>query len=183
MHNVVIHILAHWDSPLAAAYPTLSLRDRAIYTTLHKTLQKTLDKTLDKTLHKTRQMTLHKTRQKTRQQASRPVYSTDKGRLCPDCGVVRADCRCKLAHASTGATDGIVRIRRESKGRGGKSVTVVSGLPGSAKELKETAKRLKQRCGVGGSVKDQDIEIQGDQRELIKSLLETQGYSVKLSGG
>lgn len=114
---------------------------------------------------------------------SRTVYSTDKGRLCPDCGAVRADCRCKLLKSNNGATDGIVRIRRESKGRGGKAVTVITGVPGSEKELKDRAKKLKQRCGVGGSVKDGEIEIQGDQRKLLKTLLEEQGFTVKLAGG
>ena len=117
-----------------------------------------------------------------RKSNSRPVYSTDKGRLCPDCGVVRADCRCRLARPSdTG--DGIVRLHRESKGRGGKAVTVVKGLPGDAAELKRRASLLKQRCGVGGSVKDGNIEIQGDRRAEIKSLLESEGFTVKLAGG
>ena len=115
---------------------------------------------------------------------SRPVYSTERGRLCPDCGVVRADCRCRLLAAQTRPTgDGIVRIRRESKGRGGKAVTVISGLPDSAEGLKARARELKQRCGVGGAVKDGTIEIQGDQRALIKGLLEAEGLTVKLAGG
>lgn len=114
---------------------------------------------------------------------SRTVYSTDKGRLCPDCGAVRADCRCKLLKSNSGDADGIVRIRRESKGRGGKAVTVIAGIPGTDKELKDHAKKLKQRCGVGGAVKGGEIEIQGDQRELLKSLLEEQGFTVKLAGG
>ena len=113
---------------------------------------------------------------------SRPVYSTDRGRLCPDCGVVKADCRCRLIQpAQTG--DGVVRIRKETKGRGGKAVTVVTGLPGSAEELKARAKMLKQRCGVGGAIKDGNIEIQGDQRTIIKGVLEADGLTVKLAGG
>lgn len=116
--------------------------------------------------------------------ATRTVYSTDRGRLCPDCGVVKADCRCRLlASRAAPDGDGIVRIRRESKGRGGKAVTVVTGLPESAEALKARAKVLKQRCGVGGAVKDGAIEIQGDQRATIKALLEAEGFTVKLAGG
>ena len=114
---------------------------------------------------------------------SRTVYSTDKGRLCPDCGVVKADCRCRLLKASTPEGDGIVRLKRETKGRGGKAVTLVTGLPDDPAALKKRAKILKQRCGVGGAIKDGVVEIQGDQRELIKSLLEAEGLTVKIAGG
>lgn len=114
---------------------------------------------------------------------SRPVYSTDKGRLCPDCGVVKADCRCRLLKASVPTGDGIVRLRRESKGRGGKAVTLVCGVPGNADTLKALAKKLKQHCGVGGAVKEGNIEIQGDQRAMLKALLEADGYTVKIAGG
>jgi translation initiation factor 1 len=116
-------------------------------------------------------------------QNSRPVYSTDKGRLCPDCGAVKADCRCKLLKSSSPPGDGIVRIQRETKGRGGKAVTVVSGLPGDAEALKARARLLKQRCGVGGAIKNGQIEIQGDQRTVIKEVLEAEGFTVKLAGG
>lgn len=114
---------------------------------------------------------------------SRPVYSTDKGRLCPDCGVVKADCRCRLLQAAAPKGDGIIRLKRETKGRGGKAVTLVTGLPDDLAQLKERAKALKQRCGVGGAVKDGLIEIQGDQREIIKSVLEAEGFTVKFAGG
>jgi len=111
------------------------------------------------------------------------VYSTDRGRLCPDCGAVRADCRCRLVAAATPAGDGIVRLRRETRGRGGKAVTVVSGLPETGDALKQRARTLKQRCGVGGAVKDGEIEIQGDQRATIRTYLESEGFTVKLAGG
>ena len=114
---------------------------------------------------------------------SRLVYSSDKGRLCPDCGVVRADCRCRLVANAGTAGDGIVRLRRETKGRGGKAVTVVTGLAGDAAALKARAKIFKQRCGVGDAVKDGTIEMQGDQRATIKALLEAEGFTVKLAGG
>lgn len=79
--------------------------------------------------------------------------------------------------------DGFVRIHRETKGRGGKGVCVVTGLKLSTDDLNELAKKLKQSCGTGGTVKDKVIEIQGDQRERLKQALEKLGYQVKLAGG
>jgi translation initiation factor 1 len=79
--------------------------------------------------------------------------------------------------------DGIVRIHRETKGRGGKGVSIVTGLKINETQLKELAKKLKQHCGTGGTVKNHTIEIQGDQREKIKSVLESFGHKVKLAGG
>jgi translation initiation factor 1 len=115
---------------------------------------------------------------------SQRVYSTDRGRLCPECGAVKVDCRCRILRSQAlKASDGVVRIRRETKGRGGKAVTVVSGLPLEGSELKAIARALKQRCGVGGAVKDGDVEIQGDQRDTIRAYLETEGYTVKFAGG
>ncbi|KGE04266.1 translation initiation factor Sui1 [Pseudohaliea rubra] len=114
--------------------------------------------------------------------AGRIVYRTDSGRSCPDCGAPQSACRCADSPAA-GAGDGIVRLRRERKGRGGKAVTVVDGVPLPAPALKALAKRLKQRCGVGGAVKDGVIEIQGDQRALLKDLLEAEGFMVKMAGG
>ena len=79
--------------------------------------------------------------------------------------------------------DGIVRVRRETQGRGGKTVTTVSGLGLAEADLRELAGDLKRRCGTGGSVKDYVIEIQGDHREAIVAELEKRGYTVKLAGG
>jgi len=79
--------------------------------------------------------------------------------------------------------DGVVRLHRETKGRGGKAVTLVKGLPLSPDALKSLASQLKKKCGVGGAVKDGSIEIQGDQRELLKKELEKLGYLVKIAGG
>ncbi len=109
------------------------------------------------------------------------VYSTDGGRHCPDCHQLLAECSCHNEGVVLG--DGNVRVRRENKGRGGKTVTVVSGLPMTAAELKSTAKLLKQACGVGGAVKDAAIEIQGDQLPKVMQWLQDQGYKVKKSGG
>lgn len=113
---------------------------------------------------------------------SRPVYSTDRGRLCPQCLRAVGDCVCgRDRPPATG--DGIARIRRETKGRGGKAVTVIEGLPLAPEDLKSVAKALKQRCGVGGSVKGTAIEIQGDQRQTCKLALEALGHPCKLAGG
>ncbi len=113
---------------------------------------------------------------------SRPVYSTDKGRLCPQCQRAVADCVCGKSRPA-GIGDGVVRIRRETKGRGGKAVTVIDGLPLAPPELKALAKALKKRCGVGGSTRESSIVIQGDARDTVKQELEKRGYTVKLAGG
>jgi translation initiation factor 1 len=113
---------------------------------------------------------------------SRPVYSTDAGRLCPQCHRSVAACVCG-AERPPDSGDGVVRIRRETKGRGGKSVSVISGLPLAPTQLKSLARELKQRCGVGGSTRQDSIEIQGDHREILKQELEQRGYRVKLAGG
>ena len=113
---------------------------------------------------------------------SQPVYSTDGGRLCPQCQRQLVKCVCGDARPHT-AGDGVVRIRRETKGRGGKAVTVISGIPEHPDTLKTICKQLKQRCGVGGAVKGDHIELQGDQRMICQSLLVAMGYQVKLSGG
>jgi translation initiation factor 1 len=81
------------------------------------------------------------------------------------------------------AGDGIVRLHRETKGRKGKGVTVIKGLALAESDLATLAKTLKSRCGVGGSVNAGIIELQTADREKIKSLLEAQGYTVKIAGG
>jgi len=113
------------------------------------------------------------------------VYSTESGRLCPDCGEPIDACKCEeqADAARVASLDGVVRIRRETSGRKGKGVTTVSGVPLVEKDLKALAKKLKQQCGTGGSVKDGIIEIQGDHRDILKKALEGQGYTVKLAGG
>jgi len=80
-------------------------------------------------------------------------------------------------------SDGIVRIQRESKGRKGKGVTLITGVSLPPEELKKLAKTLKQKCGSGGTVKDGVIEIQGDHREILLAELQKQGWKVKLAGG
>lgn len=109
---------------------------------------------------------------------SRLVYSTEKGRMCPECGKPSDRCQCdRKQGASSG--DGIVRIRRETKGRKGKGVTLVTGTGLDTEALKQLAKQLKARCGSGGTVKNGDIEIQGDHRDLIEELLRKDGFTVK----
>jgi len=113
---------------------------------------------------------------------SRLVYSSDQGRICPGCSQPVAACRCNKA-APTPTGDGIVRVRREVKGRGGKTVTVISGLSLDGEALKELAGELKRRCGSGGTVKDGIIEIQGEHLTLMVTDLQQRGYTVKRAGG
>lgn len=112
-----------------------------------------------------------------------PVYSTDKGRLCPHCGGPYHQGTCSATGRPVSALDGIVRLQRQTKGRNGKPVVIVTGIPATAAELKPIAKKLKTACGVGGSVVDDTIVIQGDKRERLQEELEKLGYTVKLSGG
>lgn len=112
----------------------------------------------------------------------RIVYSTDHGRLCPDCNRPVAQCRCQSDVPVSGG-DGIVRLQRQVKGRKGKPVVIIEGLALAPAELKSLASRLKAKCGVGGSVDAGKIVIQGDKRDFIKAELEALGYKVKVSGG
>ena len=118
---------------------------------------------------------------------SRLVYSTQSGRICPSCGCPTKKCTCKkketVKKQSVYLDDGIVRIRREVKGRKGKTVTSVFGVPLFDRDLKQFAKILKHKCGTGGSVKDGVIIIQGDHRETLLNEIKQQGYTVKLAGG
>ena len=103
---------------------------------------------------------------------SRLVYSTDQGRI-----------REEKPEEVLPETDGIVRVRPEKKGRGGKTVTVITGLPMTGNDLKSLAKQLKKRCGGGGAVKDGNIELQGDHVEVMVAELTKLGYQTKRSGG
>jgi translation initiation factor 1 len=102
--------------------------------------------------------------------------------MCPRCGKAVAKCSCtKNPRAERG--DGIVRVRREVKGRRGKAVTTLSGIGLPSDELKELASELKRLCGTGGSAKDGVIEIQGDHRDTLSAELRERGYTVKQAGG
>lgn len=109
------------------------------------------------------------------------VYSTDSGRHCPECRQPIDACICKQTAVPAG--NGIARVRRETKGRGGKTVTTVSGVPLAEDALKELASALKRRCGTGGALKDGVIEIQGDHVELLLEELAKRGFKAKKSGG
>ena len=114
------------------------------------------------------------------------VYSTETGRICPKCSRPQSKCVCtkgKSEPERTGRGDGIIRIKRETKGRKGKTVTTISGFPQADAGLKKIASELKNRCGTGGSVKESVIVIQGDHRDTVKDELAKQGYKVKLAGG
>lgn len=116
------------------------------------------------------------------------VYSTDTGRICPDCSQPVAQCQCAankkaMAVAGAASADGVVRVQRETKGRGGKSVTLVRGLGLEAETLSALAKQLKAACGSGGTVKDGVIEVQGDHVLTLLAALEKRGYRVKRLGG
>jgi translation initiation factor 1 len=118
---------------------------------------------------------------------SRLVYSTESGRICPSCGQPTARCTCKkkktVKKQSIYPNDGIVRIRREIKGRKGKTVTSIFDVPLDDKNLQQFAKTLKRLCGTGGTVKDGVVIIQGDHRDTLLKKIKQQGYTVKLVGG
>jgi translation initiation factor 1 len=110
------------------------------------------------------------------------VYSTEGGRMCPQCRHPVAGCTCKTK-APAPAGDGVVRVSRETQRRGGKTVTVVRGVPLPADELAALGKRLRAACGAGGTLKDGVLEVQGDHAERVVALLQEQGFKVKRAGG
>ena len=121
-------------------------------------------------------------KKKTGKNSGSIVYSTEHGRLCPGCKRPTGQCLCRRQSSSPPA-DGIVRVARETKGRKGSGVTLITGIPLAGKELRNLAKLLKQKCGSGGTVKGGVIEIQGDHRDLLVGELAHQGYTVKRAGG
>ena len=110
------------------------------------------------------------------------VYSSEHGRVCPDCSQPIKQCRCRK-QASAPPGDGVVRVARQTKGRKGAGVSLVTGVPLAGADLKKLAKELKQKCGSGGTVKDGVIEIQGDHRDLLVELLQARGFAAKKAGG
>jgi translation initiation factor 1 len=113
---------------------------------------------------------------------SKTVYSTEYGRLCAKCGCPVAQCECNRTKPVPQG-NGNVRVGRQTKGRKGKGVTLITGLPLDEDELQRLAKELKQKCGTGGTVKNGVIEIQGDHRVIIVDELKDRGYSARISGG
>jgi len=110
------------------------------------------------------------------------VYSTDTGRTCPGCGHPVKQCCCSTKK-SRQQGDGMVRISRQTKGRKGSGVCLITGVDLGGTELKKLAKQLKKKCGAGGAVKNGIIEIQGDQREVLVDILIKLGFKTKLAGG
>ena len=111
---------------------------------------------------------------------ARLVFSTSVGRTCPDCGWPENDCKCSKTKATASIPSKLVaKLRMEKKGRGGKIVTVVYGLPDNATFLKELSQELKRACGTGGAVVEAGIELQGDLRDRVREVLIKKGYLVK----
>ena len=110
----------------------------------------------------------------------RLVYSTNLGRLCPGCGWPTRDCKCSH-HADDEPSPGriVAKLRLEKKGRGGKTVTVVAGLPQNGAFLKDLCQDLKRACGTGGTVVDGGVELQGDLRDRVRESLLKKGFTVK----
>jgi translation initiation factor 1 len=109
------------------------------------------------------------------------VYSTVTGRICAKCGKPLDHCICKKASMPPG--DGVVRIFRDKKGRKGKTVTVITGIPLADEALRSLHSELKHQCGSGGAIKDGILEIQGDHRNTVFGELRKRGFNVKLAGG
>ncbi len=109
------------------------------------------------------------------------VYSTDHGRMCPSCQQPLTSCLCKALAAPMG--DGNVKVSRETKGRGGKAVTVVKGLALNADDLVALGKRLRHACGAGGTAKEGVLEVQGDHADKVAAWLVQEGFKAKRSGG
>ena len=111
------------------------------------------------------------------------VYSTQAGRMCPHCRQALDACTCQAAAAAAPQGDGKVRVSRDSKGRGGKVVTVVRGLPLDTAALAQLGKELRAACGAGGTVKDGVLEIQGDHLARVLALLSARGWKARQAGG
>ena len=111
---------------------------------------------------------------------SKLVYSSDKGRVCPTCGWPIDNCQCSRTRANAPVPDRVVaKMRMEKKGRGGKTVTVIYGLPNNAEFLGTLCSDLKRACGCGGAATDDGVELQGDLRERVRAHLERKGFTVK----
>jgi translation initiation factor 1 len=110
----------------------------------------------------------------------RLVYSTETAGKCPVCGWPQRDCQCSTRRSADAAVPAriVAKLRMEKKGRGGKTVTVVYGLPENAEFLKDLSQDLKRACGTGGTVVDGGVELQGDLRIRAREVLERRGYTV-----
>jgi translation initiation factor 1 len=110
---------------------------------------------------------------------ARIVYSSEKGRVCPKCGWPASDCRCSRKANDAVPARVVAKLRMEKAGRGGKTVTVVYGLPQNPEYLKELCQDLKRACGTGGAVVDGTVQLQGDLRERIRGVLTDRHITVK----
>jgi len=109
------------------------------------------------------------------------VYSTETGQLCPGCENPKSQCSCKRSQAPE--TDGVIRVQREKKGRGGKTVTTITGFSDDKKVISDLLKKMKKRFGCGGAVKNWVIELQGDLAEQSIKYLKDEGHDTKQVGG
>jgi translation initiation factor 1 len=109
----------------------------------------------------------------------RTVYSTAAGRICPGCGWPDNNCQCSSAREEPVPARLVAKLRLEKKARGGKTVTVVDGLPRNTAFLKELSQALKRACGAGGSVFETGVEVQGDMRVRVREVLLKKGFVVK----
>lgn len=110
---------------------------------------------------------------------TRTVYSTAAGRMCPTCGWPENNCQCSSRREEAVPSRPVAKLRLEKKSRGGKTVTVVDGLPRNTAFLKELSQELKRACGSGGSVFETGVEVQGDMRERVRDVLVKKGWIVK----
>jgi translation initiation factor 1 len=112
---------------------------------------------------------------------ARIVYSTGTEGKCPVCGWPQRNCQCSTRRTVDEPVPArvVAKLRMEKKGRGGKTVTVVFGLPDNQPFLKELARQLKRACGAGGAVVEGGVELQGDLRDRVRDVLTKQGYVVK----
>ena len=115
---------------------------------------------------------------------ARLVYSTDAGRICPQCGQLVERCNCAQNRgSSTKQTGGVVRIALDRKHRRGKMVTIISGAPGDEAELARLCRELKKLLATGGSAHDGQVELQGDHRERVAAYFAARGIKTKRVGG
>ena len=110
---------------------------------------------------------------------ARIVYSSAAGKICRGCGLPERGCKCGQAASAPVPDRPVAKLRMEKAGRGGKTVTVVFGLPNNAAFLKELTQELKRACGTGGTATDEGVELQGDLRERVRDLLRAKGFVVK----
>ena len=113
---------------------------------------------------------------------SRLVYSSAAGRICPGCGKPERGCTCGQQSSEPVPNRPVAKLRLEKAGRGGKTVTVVFGLPQNAAFLKDLAQELKRACGTGGAVREDGVELQGDLRDRVRELLVARNFQVKGGG-